>query len=427
MTVRTAALPRSERHTLRNRKFSFFVTMAALTTVIASTTMPTPFYGAYSRELRLSNLQVTEVYAIYAFGIVAALVLFNSFSGAFGRRPLLLIGLACCLASDIVFLDVRSIGCLYAARVLSGLAAGVFMGTATVAALELAPEPMKKHATVWATAATVFGLSLGPVYSGIITGVSAHPERDVYLGHLVVAAAAVLALLASAEPLPRDRRVPFAWSPPVPPSRARREFFGLSLIGSSGLAAFGLLAGLTPAILGQIYSSRSGPAAGLIVGGAFAASAVSQLLLRDIAVPRGMRAGVTLVCAGLAILALGVLTKSEPVYVTAAVTIGLGQGLTMSRVVRVVSRSVDAARRVGVVNFFYVVVYTGAAIPVIAVPFLEDLAGLANSTYLFCGFSLVLCLAGRLLTRDGAASPQECGSAQGAVPARAVSGRDLRW
>ncbi|MFE4002238.1 MFS transporter [Nocardioides sp. YIM B13467] len=50
-----------------------------------------------------------------------------------GRKPILLLGLACASTSDLVFLNPHGVDLLLAGRVLAGLAAGIFTGTATTA------------------------------------------------------------------------------------------------------------------------------------------------------------------------------------------------------------------------------------------------------------------------------------------------------
>ena len=52
----------------------------------------------------------TVIFAMYAFGVLAALLAFGRWSDALGRRPLLLAGLAAAITSDVVFLSPRTPG-----------------------------------------------------------------------------------------------------------------------------------------------------------------------------------------------------------------------------------------------------------------------------------------------------------------------------
>jgi MFS family permease len=95
------------------------------------TTMPTPLYPIYERELVFGGVMVTLIFATYAVGVSAALVLFGRLSDQVGRRAVLLPGLALAALSGAVFLIPDNVPTLFVGRVLSGLSAGIFTGTAT--------------------------------------------------------------------------------------------------------------------------------------------------------------------------------------------------------------------------------------------------------------------------------------------------------
>ncbi|MFG2092086.1 MFS transporter [Streptomyces sp. NPDC048612] len=386
----------------RTRSFSFSVILVSIVTVMAHTALPTPLYALYSEEFGLSTLQVTEVYAVYALGVTAALVFFNSLSHTIGRRLLLLIGLFCSAASNAVFLSAGSLGSLFAARLLTGLAAGTFMGTATVAAVEVAPRRLAPHAAVWATAATVFGLGIGPVTGGLGTRALDDPEHQLFLCHLAVVVVLAGLLLATREPLSRDDRVPFRWTAPKPPSADRSAYAGLTLIGVSGMATLGLLAGLTPHVLGTFAPHPGGLASGLVVGSAFGGSALAQLAFRRLTITRGLASGTAVMSTGLLLLGVSISVGSGVLYTCAAVCAGLGQGLTIGRSVQQISARTARAERVSAVNLYYVALYTGAAVPVIALAFIEKAYGLPTAGFSFCLCALACCATGiARLSRTG--------------------------
>ena len=88
------------------------------------TTLPTPIYAIYADELHFSVLTTTVIYATYAGGVLFTLVVFGRWSDAIGRRPVLLAGVACALASDVIFLMADSVPLLLVGRVVSGFSAG---------------------------------------------------------------------------------------------------------------------------------------------------------------------------------------------------------------------------------------------------------------------------------------------------------------
>ncbi len=114
----------------------------AFAAIMAGTTLPTPMYALYGEQLQFSVLTTTVIYATYAGGVLFALLVFGRWSDAIGRRPMLLAGVVAALASAVVFLLADSVPALLVGRVLSGLSAGVFTGTATAAVIEAAPPSL---------------------------------------------------------------------------------------------------------------------------------------------------------------------------------------------------------------------------------------------------------------------------------------------
>ena len=61
---------------------------------MVGTTLPTPLYGIYRARFGFSELIITVIFATYATGVIAGLLLFGRASDQVGRRPVLLAGLA---------------------------------------------------------------------------------------------------------------------------------------------------------------------------------------------------------------------------------------------------------------------------------------------------------------------------------------------
>src|SRR5689334_8281888 len=82
--------------------YAFAVTMLG-------TTLPTPLYPIYQRHMHFSALIVTVVFATYGIGVLAALLLLGPLSDRFGRKRILLPGLALSALSSIVFLFAQGL------------------------------------------------------------------------------------------------------------------------------------------------------------------------------------------------------------------------------------------------------------------------------------------------------------------------------
>src|SRR6266849_10175387 len=85
---------------------------------------PSPLYHTYSVLWHFSPLTLTLIYATYAFGVLATLLLAGRVSDDVGRRPVLLVALAVLMASTVLFMFADSVVWLFVARGLQGLATG---------------------------------------------------------------------------------------------------------------------------------------------------------------------------------------------------------------------------------------------------------------------------------------------------------------
>jgi MFS family permease len=105
----------------------------------------------YQQDFGFSEFMVTVIFATYAGGVIGALLLFGRLSDQVGRRRALLPGLALSGLSAVSFLLAHGLAPLLLGRVLSGLSAGIFTGTATAALVDLAGPEGRARASLVAT------------------------------------------------------------------------------------------------------------------------------------------------------------------------------------------------------------------------------------------------------------------------------------
>ncbi|MEA2248680.1 MAG: hypothetical protein QOH46_3209, partial [Solirubrobacteraceae bacterium] len=152
----------------------------ALTIAMLGTTLPTPLYALYRERFGFSELMITVIFATYAAGVIASLLLFGRLSDQVGRRRMLLPGLALAALSAIAFLIADGLALLLVGRVLSGLSAGIFTGTATATLMDLAAPERRARATLVATVANMGGLGCGPLLAGLLSEWAGSPLRLVF-------------------------------------------------------------------------------------------------------------------------------------------------------------------------------------------------------------------------------------------------------
>ncbi|MCB5167460.1 MFS transporter [Streptomyces bambusae] len=364
---------------------------AVFVVCMAGTTLPTPLYLLYEEKFGFSGLTVTVVYAVYAFGVMAVLLLAGNVSDAVGRRPALLWGLGFAAASAVSFLAADALGWLYAGRLLSGLSAGLFTGAATAYVMELAPPGGRARATPVATAANTGGLGCGPLLAGVLAEYAAHPLVVPFAVHLAFLAVAAVVLVRLPETV-TDRRPAASVRPSglALPPQVRAVFAPAAIASFVGFALFGLFASVSPAFLAGSLHVDHRAVSGLVVALAFFSSMLGQLGVDRVGVARSLPVGCAVLFAALALLAGALWTGLLALVVLSAVLGGIGQGLAFRASLTTVAAAAPADRRAAVLSALFVVAYTGISLPVIGVGLLSDRWDLERAGFVFIGCMLLL-------------------------------------
>ena len=214
-----------------DRRSGFWAIAASLAVLTAFSTAPSSLYGLYQRQEGLSSVTITVVYAVYAAGLVASLLLVGHVSDWYGRRRVLVPALVTALVAALIFSCSTSLPALLTGRVLTGLALGAAIATATAYLTDLDTEPggiPTRRSQIVATVANVGGLAVGPLLSGLLGQYVPALPRLSYQIFALLLVAAVLASVAAPEgrrlPRPRPRYHPQRLAAPsgLAPSSARR-------------------------------------------------------------------------------------------------------------------------------------------------------------------------------------------------------------
>ena len=375
---------------LRGAPAAAVVASAFLITMIG-TTMPTPLYPLYEREFGFGGLVVTIIFATYAVGVLAALLLFGRLSDQVGRRAVLLAGLTLAALSALAFLVPHSEAALFVGRLLSGLSAGVFTGTATATIVELAPRGRQSRYSLLAAAVNMLGLGTGPILAGALAQYAPAPLRLTFVVHLVLVVVAGLALLLVAESgEPSGGPVHWRIQRLTVPEAVRGAFVRAATAGFAGFAVLGLFTAVTPSFLTQSLGVTNHLVTGLVVFALLGASTVGQLATTALGVRPSLLAGCAALAVGVAVVGVAIGVRSLPVLVIGAVVAGVGQGMSFRAGLGSVTAATPAERRAEVSSTFFLVLYVAISLPVIGVGAAARGFGLVPTGVVFAGLVSLL-------------------------------------
>ena len=198
--LRAVPPPAKRRRTLPNR-VAYALAASVIGLGLFASITPSPLYHAYSVLWHFSPLTLTLIYATYAFGVLASLLLVGGVSDDVGRRPVLLVALAGLMAATVLFIVADSAAWLFAARAIQGVSTGAALSAASPALLDLHPrrDPTGVGLTN-ATAATA-GIGLGILVSSSLVRVGWEPRVLPYALLLVLAAIAFAGAYWMPEPV----------------------------------------------------------------------------------------------------------------------------------------------------------------------------------------------------------------------------------
>lgn len=381
--MRAIQVKRSRRAT--SRAAGFWLVAAAFAVTMLGTTLPTPLYVLYQRGLGFSTSTSTVIFAVYAVGVLAALLVLGGVSDAIGRRPTLLTGLACAAVSGFVFIGAHDLPLLMVGRLLSGLSAGIFTGTATATLVDLADDA--ERATLVGTVANMGGLGAGPLLSGLLVQLAPVPLLMPFIVHLALLALVCVGIWTMPEPVVvRHARLPRMARPNIPEA-VRAPFVRVAIAGFAGFAVLGLFAAVAPLFLSTLLRVSAPAPTGAVVCGVFAASAVGQVALARRLQRNALPIGCAILVTGMLTMAVALAVGSLPLLLLATALSGVGQGVSFRAGLAAINAAAPAEHRAEVASAFFLVAYVAISVPVVGEGLAAQAAGLRAAGI---GFSLAI-------------------------------------
>ncbi|MFC0337849.1 Predicted arabinose efflux permease, MFS family [Kushneria avicenniae] len=383
-------------------RLSFLLVTFAFLMAMLGTTLPTPLYPIYQTRMDYSQIIITVIFAAYAVGVIAALIGFGSWSDQLGRRRLLIAGLGLAIVSNVVFLSSPQLVPLLIGRLLSGLSAGIFTGTATVAVIEQAPPEWQKGATLTATATNVMGLGLGPLVAGVLAQYAVWPLHLPYALHIVLCLLAIIGVWWAPETVERPDRVHLHIQRLGVPDEVRGVFIPAGIAGFAGTAVLGLFTAAAPSFVQKLLEIDNLAMIGVVVITLFIASALGQAGMRFIPERRRLIIGCLILATGVLVVGSAIGLASLWLMLIGAAISGAGQGLTLRAGLGEVVGASPADRKSEVTSTYFVVIYVAISLPVVGLGVTAALTSLVAAGIVFSVIvaALALTAMGLLIRRQ---------------------------
>jgi MFS family permease len=326
---------------------------------------PSPLYRTYSVLWHFSPLTLTLIYATYAFGVLASLLLAGSVSDDVGRRPVLLVALAALVVSSVLFMVAGSAAWLFVARGLQGLATGAALSAASAALLDL--HPKRDPAGVGLTTATAAagGIGLGVLVSSSLVQLGTLPRVLPYVVLVLLFAVAWAGTYWMPEPIEKPGRFRLTAERPSVPAVARGPFFLAALAVLSSWSIGGLFFSLGPQLAAHLFNSSNVIVSGSGIVALAGAAVVAQLLTGRSAPWIGASIGSIALAAGMVLIVFAAARDSSAAYLAGTILGGAGFGATFLGGLRTLAAAIPQQQRAAVMSAFYVVAYTSLSLPAV--------------------------------------------------------------
>jgi len=349
---------------------------------------PSPLFVLYQREWGFPTWLLTVAFAIYAFTLLATLLVAGSLSDYIGRRPVLIAALVIEAIGMSLFVFAPNIGWIIAARAIQGVATGAATSAFTAVIVELAPERYRRLSALIVSAAPMGGLALGAFITGFAIQFTVAPSAIIFSALTLVFLLGAAITVLAAETVARRAGVARSFIPRVVvPRAARREFMASALTQIAAWMLAGLFLGLAPSIIRGVFRLDSGLVNGVMVGLAPTAGTVASLLLGRVSARLTQMAGAVASLVGVVVFVAGVIGGWFPLLVIGVVIGGAGFGASFSGALRTLAPLVTGTERAGLFAAVYLVCYLAYGAPALVAGELIGVIGLQRAVI---GYAVVV-------------------------------------
>ena len=379
-------LSKSKKHATRlSAQGQYLAAACVLFLVLFGGNLRTPLYPLWQQQFGLSTGTITGVYAVYPVGVVLGLLFGGRLADQLGRRPILALAALASVLAEACFILAGSVGPLFAGRLINGCAIGLLNGPAVAAIAELNPQGDRKKGAWLGALTTVIAIAFGPLLAALLVRFPPLPAMKTSFPFVVHMVSLTLALIlvgtclretAPPSNLRSWRDVSVAPQGITVPFEIRDQFWLAAAVAFLVWACTGLWLALGPSLVMTAVGSSDRLIGGLAVVAVLGTAGAVQVFGRLMHARNAMAMGLVLLPLGLLLIVATIFFQSRASLVLGCVITGTAQGFGWMGSSESVGRLAPPGQRASVMSAFYIVAYTGVALPVLGVGVSADWIGL---------------------------------------------------
>ena len=374
----------------------FYAATSAL--FFAASSAPTPLYRLYQQAFAFSPVLITVIFAVYAFALLAALLIVGSISDHLGRRPVIFASILLNMVAMPLFLMAEGPNWLIAARIVQGLATGAAASSIGAALIDLDPI----RGSITNSLAPLAGMAIGALGTSLLVEYAPAPMLLVYVVTLVLLAIQAGLLWLVPETTHRRAGLLASLKPEVAvPPQARRTLLALTPINIAVWALAGFYLSLVPSLVSTTTGSTAPLVGGSVVAALTISGAIAVFLLRKRSAATSMTFGISSMTLGLLAVIAGVHAAEVSILAVGTLVAGAGFGATFLGTVRSIMPLAKPDERAGLLSAYYIQSYLAFSVPAILAGFLSKALGFAEAADIYVAAILLLVGWGVLALRAG--------------------------
>ncbi len=355
----------------------------------AASSTPTPLYHLYQEAWGFSAGVLTLIFAVYAFSLLAALLMGGSLSDYLGRRPVIFGALLLQSVSMLLFILASDVSWLVAARLLQGFATG--LAASALGAALLDNDSVK--GPLINSISPMLGMAVGALGTALLAQFAPMP---LMLGYCLLLAAFLSQALYLGRVEETVSRQPGVWQSLKPslhvPQQARRMLWLVLPVDIAAWALGGFFLSLSPSLLVAATGSTSPLNGGLVVAALTLSGAAAILTLRQREPVLGLWVGASFLPLGVAVILLSINLGLLWLFFVGAVVAGIGFGSSFLGALRMLMPLAHAHERGGLMSAFLVLSYLAFCIPALVAGFFAHSAGLVMTSNVYGAVVITLAL-----------------------------------